>query len=83
MTKLGCIGCPMQNRTQEEELNRYPVYRQNYIKAFDRMIARRKADGIPTLEWKDGEDVMQWWLGKKGKEKPLEGQVKMDELTGG
>lgn len=23
---------------------------------------------------------MSWWLGKKGKEKPLEGQVKMDEL---
>lgn len=45
-TRLGCIGCPMgtvQHRLQEFE--RYPKYKQAYIRAFDRMIEERNRGG--------------------------------------
>ena len=40
----------------------YPIYRTNYIKAFDRMLLERKKNGKETYLWKTGEDVMKWWL---------------------
>ena len=61
--RLGCIGCPMSTAAAAAELAKYPVYRRNYVKAFDRMIANNKAKGIKMHEnWKDGEGVMRWWL---------------------
>ena len=36
-TRLGCIGCPMSTH-RAEELERYPKFKQAYIRAFDRMI---------------------------------------------
>lgn len=60
--RLGCIGCPMST-SAAAELEKYPVYRNNYIKAFDRMIVNNKANGIKMQDnWKDGESVMRWWL---------------------
>lgn len=60
--RLGCIGCPMSTAAAAE-LEKYPVYRRNYILAFDRMIANNKENGIKMNEnWKDGEGVMKWWL---------------------
>ena len=61
--RLGCIGCPMNTAAAAADLAKYTVYRSNYIKAFDRMIANNKADGIKMQEkWKDGESVLKWWL---------------------
>lgn len=38
-TRLGCIGCPLQGRSgMERDFERYPKYKELYIKAFDRMI---------------------------------------------
>jgi 3'-phosphoadenosine 5'-phosphosulfate sulfotransferase (PAPS reductase)/FAD synthetase len=45
--RLGCIGCPMgsvENRYRDFE--RYPKYKQAYIRAFDRMIDVRNGGGI-------------------------------------
>lgn len=54
--------CPMST-SAAAELAKYPVYRRNYVKAFDRMIANNKANGIEMqANWKDGESVMRWWL---------------------
>lgn len=75
--RLGCIGCPMNTKTADIDFNRYPKYRQNYIKAFDKLVQLRIADGLET-RWKDGQDVMDWWLGKK-KDKPVPGQISMFE----
>ena len=72
--RLGCIGCPMSTRASEE-LERYPTYKSNYIKAFDRMLEERIARG-KSSEWNCGEEVMDWWLGKK-KDKPARGQIGM------
>lgn len=60
--RLGCIGCPMGGgKAQIRGFEKYPKYRANYIKAFDRMIAARKRKGY-RCEWENGEEVMRWWL---------------------
>lgn len=65
LKRIGCIGCPLSGFKQmEKDFNRWPKYKQNYIKAFDRMILKRKKDGFNTI-WKSGDEVMEWWLGKK------------------
>lgn len=81
-SRIGCIGCPMSNR-QEKELNEYPKYRAAYIRAFERMLKERKAKGLDTENWKNAEDVMDWWLGKTSKDMPLDGQMSMDEYMEG
>lgn len=61
--RIGCIGCPMATRTEKnKEFTRYPIYKENYIKAFDRMIARRTESG-KTTQWANGEEVFKWWMG--------------------
>ena len=56
--RLGCIGCPMNPKAQRESLEKYPKYKKNYLKAFERML--REFDG--TQKWKTAEEVMEWWL---------------------
>lgn len=46
------------------ELERYPKYKETYIRAFDRMVAARKEFGLYQT-WKNGEEVMAWWIGDK------------------
>ena len=74
--RLGCIGCPMNAAAAAAELERYPKYKQNYIRAFDRMLEMFKEK---PEDWTDGEAVMDWWLGKKPKSKELEGQINIFE----
>lgn len=58
--RLGCIGCPMSTH-QSEKLERYPKYKQAYIRAFDRMI--EAFTDKSKCGWKTGEDVYKWWIG--------------------
>lgn len=62
--RIGCIGCPMAGKNmREKEFERYPVYKNNYIKAFDRMIEIRREQGKRTDEkWTSGEAVFEWWI---------------------
>lgn len=73
--RLGCIGCPMNTKIADADFKRYPKYYQNYIKAFDRMLAKRRQDGMKS-EWQDAQEVMDWWLERKT-DKPLKGQISM------
>lgn len=67
-TRLGCIGCPMGGRWhQMKEFARYPKYRENYIRAFQRMLEYRRKhelDGDGKQNWQTGEDVMRWWMSR-------------------
>lgn len=45
--RVGCIGCPMSSR-QKKELEKYPKYKINYIKAFNRMINKRNRKRIKS-----------------------------------
>ena len=73
--RVGCIGCPMGGANhQRTQFADYPKYKENYIKAFDRMVQKRKEKGLPCTTFTDGEAVMTWWLNENPK------QIKIDEL---
>ncbi len=61
MHRIGCVGCPMADKSRIDEFRRYPKYYQNYIRAFDRMLIARQEKGLKQI-WETGKDVMLWWL---------------------
>jgi len=61
--RIGCIGCPMANKQRYTHFRLYPIYRINYVKAFDRMIKKRIETGLEPI-WENGEACMRWWLGE-------------------
>jgi phosphoadenosine phosphosulfate reductase len=64
--RLGCIGCPMGTTKQRlMEFERWPKYKNIYLRTFDRMLQRRIERERPTL-WASAEEVMQWWIHGKG-----------------
>ena len=61
--RIGCIGCPMARKAQRlEEFSRYPTYKAAYLRAFDKMLKRRKESGRPATIWTNSEEVFQWWI---------------------
>jgi phosphoadenosine phosphosulfate reductase len=63
--RLGCVGCPMTGPEQQRhEFNRWPKIGLAYVRAFQRMVDRRKERRM-KCEWITGEDVMRWWCGWK------------------
>jgi len=60
-TRVGCVGCPMADRRRRRDFERFPKYRDMYIRAFYKMIAERRKRGLPT-EWESGEEVFEWWM---------------------
>lgn len=77
--RVGCVGCPMATN-QLWEFEKYPKYKELYIKAFQRMIERRKEKGkINKNEsvWISGESVFKWWT-KDYRE--IEGQMSIFDL---
>lgn len=60
--RLGCIGCPLAGKhSREIEFREFPTYKHAYIRAFDRMIEHRIADGLET-DWQNGNDCFDWWM---------------------
>lgn len=74
--KIGCIGCPFAGKHREEEFRLYPKYKENYIKAFDRMLKRRAELGKDNKNWTCGEDVFRWWMEEDPREKM---QIKIED----
>lgn len=73
--RVGCIGCPLGGGKQmRENFAQYPKYKENYIKAFDRMVAARRTKGQKCDTFTDGESVMSWWLNENPN------QIKIDDL---
>lgn len=66
--RLGCIGCPMNPESARGELDKYPKYKEMYLRAFAKMIEERKKRGLKTnADWSTPEKVMDWWLEKSSK----------------
>lgn len=63
--RIGCIGCMNAScANRKREFAMYPKYKENYIRAFDRMLKRRAEKGLPIPPmWYDGEAVFKWWIG--------------------
>jgi 3'-phosphoadenosine 5'-phosphosulfate sulfotransferase (PAPS reductase)/FAD synthetase len=62
--RVGCVGCPMARKVgREKEFADFPAYKNNYIKAFDRMLEARKEKDLETTEkWSSGQAVFDWWV---------------------
>ena len=62
--RLGCIGCPMGTVYQRvRDFERYPKYKEQYIRCFDTIVSNRKQNGIEyDKAWKTGQDVFDWWI---------------------
>lgn len=73
--RLGCIGCPMaQQHGREREFMRWPKYKEMYLRAFEKMLERRKERNRidPSRPvWRQGGadradatamDVFNWWM---------------------
>lgn len=62
--RIGCIGCPNSDKSRYFEFRRYPKYKENYIRAFDRMLKVREERGLKHLDrlGTTGEEVFKWWM---------------------
>nr|DAR46936.1 MAG TPA: phosphoadenosine-phosphosulfate reductase [Caudoviricetes sp.] len=68
--RLGCIGCPMSVNAAAD-MERWPKYKELYLRAFTRMIKAREETGTDNLhpcDWSTPEKVMAWWLQDQKKE---------------
>lgn len=84
-SRLGCIGCPMASVKQRKwELNRYPKYKQAYLRSFERMLKGRTSSKTHNYnDWKTPDEVYYWWLyGNEKEELEVTGQYKMELKTG-
>lgn len=60
--RVGCILCPLGGyASMQREGADFPKYRRAYIRAFDKMIEKRKQDG-KKCDWESGEEVYHWWV---------------------
>jgi phosphoadenosine phosphosulfate reductase len=63
--RIGCLFCPMSNK-REREVKRYPKMAQLFIKYFNKLYNKRKAEGKTSVDrWKDGTDMFNWWISNK------------------
>ena len=61
--RIGCIGCPLASRaSREREFERWPKYKDAYLRAFGRMLDERRRRGLDT-QWETADEVFDWWMG--------------------
>jgi len=62
--RLGCIMCPMKGtKGMERDAKRWPKFYKAYLRAFDRMLQKRKEKCKKGKgNWGKPEDVMNWWI---------------------
>lgn len=76
--RLGCIGCPMANMNRIHAFERYPKFKQAYIRAISRFlpsyIERKKAKGKEP-QFTTAEEMFDWWIYGKKEEGTLDGQI--------
>lgn len=72
--RIGCIGCPMAGKSRWREFARYPKYKEAYIRAFARMLKRRRECGNREFTgWSTPQGVFDWWM----EDETIEGQLGM------
>ena len=52
----------LESIQEHEDSKRRILTQDAYIRAFEKMIVKRRDNGKPYTQWKTGEEVMQWWL---------------------
>ena len=60
--RLGCIGCPMAKYAgRKKQFDRWPKYKEAYLRAIKKIIAAREAKGLPN-KFSSPEEYFHWWL---------------------
>lgn len=57
MDRIGCIGCPMNCKSQRSELRMYLLHRRAYINTIEKLRNRHGK----YLEFDSAEDAFNWW----------------------
>lgn len=74
--RLGCIGCPMaKERERTEHFKWYPKFYDAYIRAINKLRENGK-----FLSFSSADEVMDWWLSDKTQEKPIDGQLEIENI---
>lgn len=75
--RLGCIGCPMARKAgREREFARWPGFKKQYIKTFEKMIEARKAEGRIIFDYAStAERWFEWWMSDRPMEDRDEAQM--------
>jgi phosphoadenosine phosphosulfate reductase len=59
--RVGCVMCPLATKKEKLKMCKdFPQYKNNFIKAFDRMIKQEGFRGREDSKWKTGEEVFTW-----------------------
>ena len=62
-SRVGCIGCPMASYSGRcKEFADFPAYKANYIKAIDRFLKRKEAEGYQSKLYKTAQEMFDWWM---------------------
>jgi phosphoadenosine phosphosulfate reductase len=77
MSRVGCICCPNGGPAKmRRDAERWPTYRAAYIRAIQKGIDKRIANGLPTT-FRTGEEMFDWWVaGGCGKQESDENQIR-------
>jgi phosphoadenosine phosphosulfate reductase len=78
--RLGCVMCPLSDH-QKQEAERWPKIADQYRRTCDKAYARLiEAKGAST--WKNGTDMVNWWISGKAAPKEFKDQVRMTDEGG-
>ncbi len=75
--RIGCLMCPMAGpKLRARDALAYPRFARRLVRAFQRLVDGRHADGTP-FTWATGEECFEWWMADHRhpkREKDAEGQ---------
>lgn len=78
--RLGCIGCPMARKAgREKEFERWPKFKDQYIRTFARMIDERRSAGLTVFDYAStAESWFEWWMSDKAADDVNEAQMELE-----
>lgn len=81
-TRLGCIGCPMAKKASRKmEFDRWPKYKDQYIRTFAKMIEDRKKENLVIYDYAaTAEDWFNWWVSDRPAGDKDEAQMELELL---
>jgi len=63
-TRIGCLFCPLARKSEKRICEeQYPGYVRAFKRAFERLYARRKAQGKQAIaKWDNADEMWEWYL---------------------
>ena len=67
--RVGCVGCPMAGKGRIAEFERYPKYKEMWIRGLKKLMVQNpnKKNGEPRffMKFKDEYEFFNWWMEEK------------------